>query len=147
MLLKVTYIFNIILQFCVLSYILDFTFFSWGYRAVVTHKIDYFSYINFCDFSIREPGNEHAYSVQCFFAINLFNKFVFITIWLWLIMLFFANFFTLIYWIIMFIPRYRRIFLKKYIKHGLSMSFLAKMPTDLYLFILFINSHDGSISN
>ena len=96
---------------------------------------------------LESPEMSMPIVCSVFFAINLFNKFVFITIWLWLIMLFFANLFTLIYWIIMFIPRYRRIFLKKYIKHGLSMSFLEKMPTDLYLFILFINSHDGSISN
>ena len=51
---------------------------------------------------IREVGNpnkSHKYTVQCVLPINLFNKQIFVFIWLWYIILLVLNIINFLIWI------------------------------------------------
>ena len=72
-----------------------------------------------CDFRVRElahPNYSQRYSIQCVLPINLYNQQIFTFLWFWYVILIFLNLYSLFNWILNFISKQRRIFIKKRLK-------------------------------
>ena len=137
--IKLFYILNILFQFFTLSRFFGFDFLQWGYRVFTEDDFEYFPYINYCDFYIRQLSNSvQIHTVQCFFSVNLFNKFVFVFVWFWLIALFLINLVTFLYWLFLFSPFYKGYFIRNYVNSLFIQKFVLKY--DFFLLLLFINA-------
>jgi hypothetical protein len=84
-LLRIYYIFNVILQIWLLGLFLGTNFLKFGFESVKLFRFGlnqpeskYFPRETFCDFHVREPlrGGEpmQRITVQCVLTVNLFNQ-------------------------------------------------------------------------
>ena len=144
MLVKVTYIVNIIGQLLLLNNFFGFQQHAWGFdflRKFVMgddySRIDRaFPRVTFCDFHIRNlADNIHQHSVQCALPINLFNEKFFICLWFWLIFLAVATLVNFLYWFKVIFPSYRKKTIAKYLR---SHKRLGTEEKDVKLFDSFI---------
>lgn len=143
--IRILYIINICTQFYILTKFFKFNYLLWGYTLLVRENIDYFPYINYCDFYMRTIDNSiQTYSVQCFFSINLLNKFIFIFIWIWFIFLYVVNLYSILHLGIKFTYRYRMYIFKKYFKGRHSRKFACNfISADLFLLFLFVEHNEN----
>ncbi|CAF4398982.1 unnamed protein product [Rotaria socialis] len=107
---KLYYICNVILQICLLNIFLGTNFLKFGFERVKLFRYGlnqpeskYFPRETFCDFYVREPlrGGEplQRITVQCVLTVNLFNQQIFTLLWIWFVVLFFLNIYSLCSWI------------------------------------------------
>ncbi|CAF0956922.1 unnamed protein product [Rotaria sordida] len=110
MFMKIYYILNVILQIWLLDVFLNTSFLQFGYESVKLFRYGlnqpeskYFPRETFCDFYVREPlrGGEplQRITVQCVLTINLFNQQIFTLLWIWFVVVFFLNIYSLAIWI------------------------------------------------
>ncbi|XP_067933116.1 innexin unc-9-like [Watersipora subatra] len=74
-----------------------------------------FPRVTMCDFTVRQMGNLHTYTVECALPINLFNEKIFFFLWCWLLILTVLNLFSLIFWISSMFSLSRTSYIKKYL--------------------------------
>lgn len=143
--IKFLYILNIFTQFYILTVFFKFNYFLWGYNLLLSEKIEYFPYINYCDFYIRTTDNSiQTYTVQCFFSINLLNKFIFIFNWIWLICLAIVNIFSILHLSLKFTYKYRMYIFNNYFKSRNIQKFVCNfMSEDLFLLFLFVENNEN----
>ena len=68
-----------------------------------------------CDFQIRQMSNIQTYSIQCVLPINMYNEYIFIFLWFWIILLCIVNAYSLLKWCFNLLsPLKRRDFVKHY---------------------------------
>lgn len=121
-LIKIFYIFNIILQIAFLQYFLSYhdeTFLRYGWNALSSILSGFtlpesrlFPRITLCDFKIRELGERHHYTVECILVINIFIEKMYFLLWLWfslLLLVTIVDLITVIYQI--FVPHSRHRFI------------------------------------
>lgn len=140
---KILYILNVVFQFTILSKLLGFNYFEWGFLFLFAQTDDPFPYVNFCDFHLCTLANIQIYSVQCFYSINLLNKIVFISLWIWLVILFALNLFCIASWLVMISPYYRIHLFKKYFRKSTARNFVSFISLDLYMLIIFISKTEN----
>ncbi|CAF1493790.1 unnamed protein product [Rotaria sp. Silwood1] len=110
MFIKIYYIFNVILQICLLNIFLGTNFLQFGYESVKLFRYGlnqpeskYFPRETFCDFYVREPlrGEQplQRITVQCVLTINLFNQQIFTLLWIWFVFVFCLNVYSFGIWI------------------------------------------------
>ena len=103
---KVLFCVNSIVQLFILNHFLGNNFLVLGWEVLVKiwtgedwTQLSRFPRVTMCDFSIREVGIVHRYTVQCVLSINLFNEKIFIFIWYWLFIVSLFNIFDLASWL------------------------------------------------
>lgn len=62
------------------------------------NELRHFPRVTYCDFKIREIGNNHDWTVQCVLRINLFNEVIYIFMWFWLCILALCSFADYLNW-------------------------------------------------
>ena len=75
-----------------------------------------FPRVTMCDFQIRQFSNVQDYTVECSLPINLFSEKFFIFLWFWIVLVFFANIYSLLSWLWTVFSVSRVGYIKKYIK-------------------------------
>lgn len=75
-----------------------------------------FPRVTMCDFKIRQFSNNQDYTVECALPINLFSEKFFIFLWFWIVMVFFANIYSLLSWLWSIFSVSRVSYIKKYVK-------------------------------
>lgn len=134
---KILYIINIFFQFYILGKFFGFDFLKWGYFVLLENSFEYFPIINFCNFNLVKLGSIMTNTVQCFFSINLFNKFAFMFVWFWLLILLVINCITFIYWLVIIAPMHRLFFVKLYIdRKNLRIFTRECLTADIFLMLL-----------
>ncbi|XP_005109439.2 innexin unc-9 [Aplysia californica] len=85
-----------------------------------------------CDFKIRQLANIHTYSIQCVLPINMYNEYIFIFLWFWLVLLCVVNTYSLIKWnFYLLSPGQRREFVKGYAAIVFRLLQEAQKPPDV----------------
>ena len=94
---KLFYIINVIGQLFFLNYVLATKYHTFGVdvvRGLVENK-DWtdesyvaFPRVTLCDFKVRgqDMVNVHPYTVQCVLPINLYNEFIYVFLWYWMVL-------------------------------------------------------------
>lgn len=75
-----------------------------------------FPRVTMCDFTIRQFSNLQDYTVECSLPINLFSEKFFIFIWFWIVVVFFANIYSLLSWMWSVFTISKVNYVKKYVK-------------------------------
>lgn len=75
-----------------------------------------FPRVTMCDFKIRQFSNVQDYTVECALPINLFSEKFFLFLWFWIVMVFFANVYSLLAWLWSIFSISRVSYIKKYVK-------------------------------
>ncbi|CAF1492167.1 unnamed protein product, partial [Didymodactylos carnosus] len=161
--IQILYIINLLFQIFFLQYFLsyyDVNYIHYGlvtFRALFTGnnlpETKLFPRITLCDFSIRELGEIHRYTVECILVINIFIEKMYFLLWIWFWILLVV---TLIHFILLF----GRVFIfhlrKAFIKQNLELvlkdrglkerelkNFISKFPID-NLFALKVMAHNSN---
>lgn len=80
------------------------------------HELRHFPRVTYCDFKIREIGNQHDWTVQCVLRINLFNEVIYIFMWFWLCILALCSLVDYLTWTLrILIPRDKLRFVKRHL--------------------------------
>jgi hypothetical protein len=80
------------------------------------HELRHFPRVTYCDFKIREIGNQHDWTVQCVLRINLFNEVIYIFMWFWLCILALCSMLDYITWTFrLLIPGVKLQFVKRHL--------------------------------
>ncbi|OAF70970.1 hypothetical protein A3Q56_01211 [Intoshia linei] len=97
-LVKILYIINSIGQFFALNWFLGQTYTYYGVHCFLNmingiswQTSERFPTVTLCQFTIREPGNDYEYMIQCTLPINLFIERIYLLIWFWLLLVSFIN--------------------------------------------------------
>ncbi len=80
------------------------------------HEMRHFPRVTYCDFKIREIGNQHDWTVQCVLRINLFNEVIYIFMWFWLCILAVFSLIDFLTWMMrLIVPGDKLRFIKRHI--------------------------------
>ncbi|CAF0805415.1 unnamed protein product [Didymodactylos carnosus] len=134
--IKIVYIFNVVLQILLLNLFLDTNFMKFGFESFLMFRYGlnqaesrYFPRETLCDFYVREPlrGGEplQRITVQCVLTVNLFNQQIFSLLWIWYMIVFGLNIYSLCLWIHRLIPFYTRY---EYIKNRITRTSRTDIP-------------------
>jgi len=74
-----------------------------------------FPRVTMCDFTIRQMANLHQFTIECTLPINLFNEKIFLFIWIWLVLVTFINFLSLLFWLSSLFTISRTAYVNKYL--------------------------------
>lgn len=128
LLVKLLYIFNVLLQFLLLDVLLTTQFEAYGLDVMggAVSDTDWtetprvpFPRVTLCDFNIRRLGNVHRYTVQCALPINLYNEKIFLFLWFWLIFVCLVNLVDFVMWLLRsFMPGDRQRYIQEHLRYG-----------------------------
>ena len=124
---KLLYLFNILIQFLLLNWILAVDYWVYGWEVIDKiadgdsdwSEAGAFPRVTICDFRIRRLGNVQRYAVQCVLPINLLNEKIYIFLYFWMLLLAILTFFSLLRWTLFSSSRRQRYhYIKKKIITG-----------------------------
>lgn len=124
--IKFLYILNVILQIMFLQYFLsyhDANYLQYGinvlgalFSGFQLPESKLFPRITLCDFTIRELGEKHYYTVECILVINIFIEKMYFILWLWfwiLLLITIIDFIRIIYRIL--VRHSRHVFIARHL--------------------------------
>lgn len=102
--IKILCLLNLLGQFYLLILFIGDGYWLWGFQALKSlwkdlkwQNSSLFPLVTFCDFYVHQLANDHHYTVQCVLLINMFNEKIYLFIWYWFFILFFATSVNIIY--------------------------------------------------
>ena len=126
LLMKLLYCANGILQYYLLTGLLNIDYNAYGWSLVkeiavngVPQESVYFPRITYCDFKIRQLHNVLPLTAQCILPINVLNEKMFAFLWFWFALVTALTIFNLLVWIYRMFARESYVsYIFKYIKQA-----------------------------
>ena len=164
-LIKLLYIFNLILQLFFLQYFLsyhDVNYFQYGldvfgrlFSGLSVPESRLFPRITLCDFRVRELGEQHVYTVECILVINIFLEKMYFLLWIWFVTLLCVTIIDLIRLVHrVFVSHWRHVFIRESLELLLANrtkesqrfeQFVRSFPIDIVFTLRLISSNSSSL--
>lgn len=124
LIVKILYVCNIIVQFCIFKSFLGTKTSFWGWEILndITEGREWeetgnFPRVTMCDFNVRVLGNLHRWTVQCVLMINMFTEKIYVFLWFWFLLVGVLSIISMMYWFVALCsPGSQREFVSKYLR-------------------------------